>query len=632
MFIASVIPIIPRAPADGLSYYSTKEILPGSTVRISVGNKKALGLVVDVTTARQEKTQIRKAGFSLKKIESVVQKEPFDPSLMKAAQVVATHHARSVGSVLHAIIPENVLAETLSVSRVRLKKTEVIPDIKMLVTTLTERIVRYKSLVREALAKETSVIIVCPTQTDTERLAAHVGRGIEDRLFVFTGHLTPKKLKERWLSALSNKTPIVVVTTGPYASLPRHDIGVFIIEHESSPHYKQKETPYLDARTVVEHIARYRGCDLILGDSFPRIETLNQYFSHAISDVTRPALRQEYSASVNVVDMRTDSKSKDTDRASLFSDEAIAAIHHALQEKQKVFLFCVRKGFAPFTVCRDCGSVYTCSRCDAPMTLYEPRGQQEHRVFRCGRCGKTEDAQTVCATCHSWRLESYGVGIEHVERELQTLFPEALTFSVSRDATPTPARASGVFDAWAKTTSGILLGTEMALPYLFEQQLNLAVIVSLDTLTFLPDFRMGERVFHIVSELAIQTRSRVIVQTRTPDYAPLEYAKTGDGLGMYRYEETVRKEFGYPPFRIFIKVTRRGKKDVVVNDLTELQKVLSGYTTMLYPAFVSRIKNTHVAHLLISLAPSAWPDENVATILKALPPQYVINIDPESLL
>lgn len=266
------------------------------------------------------------------------------------------------------------------------------------------------------------------------------------------------------------------------------------------------------------------------------------------------------------------------------------------------------------------------------MTLYEPQRDVRFRTFRCGRCGKTEDAQTVCATCRSWRLESYGVGIEHVARELQTLFPEALSFTVSRDATPTPPSARRVLDEWEKTTSGVLLGTEMSIPFLTDRQFDLVVVVSLDTLTFLPDFRMGERIFHIVSELGNLAQQRVIIQTRTPDYSALAYAKTGDGIGMYRYEEGVRKEFGYPPFRTFIKITRRGKKESVVEDLTRLQQMLSGYATTLYPAFVSRIKNTHVAHLLVSMPTSSWPDEKVASILQGLPPQYIVNVDPENLL
>ncbi len=632
MYIASVVPIMPRAPAEGLSYYSTKTVSPGNVVRISVGNRKVLGLVVDVSVARHEKAQIRKAGFSLKKVESIVHTESFDPPLLRAVKTLSTHYARPVGSILHAVIPDSVLPLSLSASYKNNRQTEVVPDIKIAVVPYQERVSRYKSLTREAFAREQSVLFVCPTQTEADQLSEHISKGIGDRVFIFTGKLSEKKTKERWEQALSHRTPVAILTTGTYASLPRRDIGLYVVEHESSPYYKQKDAPYLDTRLVVEHIARQRGCDIVLGDSYPRIETLHRYFNHEISDVARPTLRQEYRAPVHIADMRTDPNAEKNSKASLFSNETIAALQYALNEKQKTFLFCVRRGYAPFTICRDCGHVYTCSRCDAPMTLFEQKNDRTLRVFRCGRCGKTEDAQTVCATCRSWRLESYGVGIEHVARELQMLFPEALQFTVSRDATSTPAAARRVLDTWEKTSSGVLLGTEMALPFLSDRDFGTAVVVSLDTLTYLPDFRMGERVFHIVSDLGLRAKYRVIVQTRTPEYAPLEYAKIGDGIGMYRYEETVRKEYAYPPFHLFVKVTRRGKKETVVEDLTALQKVLSEYHTTLYPAFVSRVKNTHVAHLLISIPASAWPDEKITDVLRALPPQYIVNVDPESLL
>ncbi len=632
MYIISVIPVMKRAPQEGLSYYSAKEIPMGSVVRVSVGKRKVHGLVVDVAHVKQEKTQIRKAGFALKKIEGVVQRKPFDPPLLNALQSLAEHYARTIGTMLHAVLPEALLVESLSSGQpVAQRKTDVIPDIKIATASYEDRIGRYKSLTRESFAREQSVVCICPTQTETETLAEHIGKGIEDRLFVFHSRLTSKKIKERWKAALNAPHPVVIVGTGICATIPRHDIGLYVLEHESSPHFKQKETPYVDTRVVVEYIARARGCDLILGDAYPRIETLHRYFTHAISDIARPTMRQEYRATVDIVDMRAQKRDHDTPM-SLFSDTAINAIQEARAQKRRTVLFCVRKGFAPFTVCRDCGQVYTCGRCDAPMTLYNPSGDAQHRTFRCNRCGKVEDAQTLCATCRSWRLESYGVGIEHVAQQVRAQFPDALSFVVSRDATPTPASAQRALDAWEKTTSGILLGTEMMLPLLTGRNFDAIIIVSLDTLTFLPDFRMGERVFHIVSHCAQLAQKHVIVQTRTPEYAALTFAKTGDGLGMYRYEESVRKEYEYPPFSVFIKITRRGKKETVVADLTELQKLFPEYRATLYPAFVSRVHNMHMAHLLLSIPSSQWPDQKVSRILRALPPQYIITVEPESLL
>jgi primosomal protein N' (replication factor Y) len=632
MYLTTVIPIAPRAPHEGLTYYSSKELVPGSVVRITVGNKKMLGLVVDVSAASKEKARIRKASFLLKKIDGIVRPEPFDPDLMRAMYSIAKHYARPIGSIVNALIPESIREFAFSsLNFLPHIESGIIPDVRIAAASYEERISRYKSLTREAFAKNKSVVFICPTKIEVERLAEHIGKGIPDRVFVLTGGLSSKKILERWTQASLNPYPVVIITTGTFISIYRKDIGLFVVEHESSPHYKHKESPYLDTRTVTEFIARQRDCDLVLGDVYPRIETLHRYFTHAISDVSRPTMRQEYSATVSVIDMRTRSNNEEN-KIGLFSHEALRAITESLNSKRRTFLFCVRKGYAPFTICRDCGHVYTCVRCDVPMTLYETKDTEQSRIFRCRRCGKTENANTVCSYCRSWRFESYGVGIENVSREVQRLFPNAITFSISRDLTTTPTIAKKVIATWEKTSSGILLGTELALPLLAPRSYGLGVIVSLDTLTFLPDFRMSERVFSIISNLASHAEHSVIVQTRNPDYAAISYAQTGDGIGMYRYEENVRREFGYPPFRIFIKITRRGTKNSVISDLTDLQHKLSGYTTTLYPAFVSKVKNLYIAHLLISIAPSAWPDEQVTSMLRSLPPQYLVSVDPETLL
>ncbi|MCR4274430.1 MAG: hypothetical protein NUW02_00040 [Candidatus Campbellbacteria bacterium] len=634
MFIISVVPFTPKPVLAPLSYYFHKELSSGTLVTIPFGTQKILGLVIESKSAHGEKASIRRAGFSMKKICSVESETAFSKAYIETCNDIAVHHATSRGIVFSALVSTSLvraLRETQRTDTALTTHAE-IPEVKILEDGDEARISRYKALTRESFAHALSVCIVCPTIAEAQRLGQHLIKGIEGRCFVLTGRLTPKKTYETLKSILEAQHSVLVITTPALAFFPRHDMGLYVVEHESSLNYKQRERPFLDYRFCIESFAKHQKCDAILGDSFLRIETLYRYYQHTVSEVARPSLRQEGSNVIQIIDMRTEPSAENAPPLPLFSKESRLAIAEALQEKHRLFIFCVRKGFAPFTVCRDCGHILSCDSCDAPMVLYGLKDVLESRSFKCNRCGKSKNAQTVCPVCSSWRLETYGVGIERIAHFLNTEHPTALTFIVSRDATTTPQSAQKIVDAWEKTSSGILLGTEMALPHIRPKSAHVAIVASLDTLTFLPDFHMGERVFHLVTTLASLVSQRLFIQTRTPDYASLVYAKAGDGMGMYRYEEASRKKFGYPPFTLFIKISRHGQKETVLQELNALKEQFSEYSPVVYPAFISKIRNSFFAHLLLTLPRHAWPDIKLVHILRALPPQYTVNVDPDSLL
>lgn len=634
MFIISVVPFTSKSVLAPLSYYFQRELSSGTLVTIPFGAQRIVGLVIESKSAHLEKASIRRADFSMKKIVSVESETAFSKEYIEACTDIARHHATTLGTVLSTLVSHplvRALRETNRNTTTLITHAEA-PEVKIFEDTDDSRISRYKALTRESFAHALSVCIVCPTIAEAERLGQHLIKGIEGRCFVLTGRLTPKKIFETYTSILEAQHSILVITTPSLAFFPRHDMGLYVVEHESSLNYKQRERPYLDYRFCIESFARHQKCDAILGDSFLRIETLYRYYQHTLSEVARPSLRQESANVIHIVDMRTQRSGESAPPLPLFSKESRLAIAGALEEKRRLFIFCVRKGFAPFTVCRDCGHILSCDACDAPMVLYGLKDVQESRSFKCNRCGKSKNAQTVCPVCSSWRLEAYGVGIERILDFLKTHHPTALTFVVSRDTTTTPQSAQKVVDAWEKTSSGILLGTEMSLPHIRQKSAHSGIVASLDTLTFLPDFHMGERVFHLVTTLASLVSQRLYIQTRTPEYASLVYAKAGDGMGMYRYEEASRKKFGYPPFTMFIKISRHGDKETVLKELNALKERFAEYSPVVYPAFISRIRNSFFAHLLLTLPRESWPNTKLVTALQALPPQYAVNVDPDSLL
>ena len=100
----------------------------------------------------------------------------------------------------------------------------------------------------------------------------------------------------------------------------------------------------------------------------------------------------------------------------------------------------------------------------------------------------------------------------------------------------------------------------------------------------------------------------------------------------YIKESELRKVLGYPPFTLYIKVTRMGKLENIEQDLEELKTKLTGYPTVVFPGYIDRVRGMSIMHLIIKLRPDQWVSDDLLAILRSLPPSFTIRVDPDTLL
>ncbi|MDE1875096.1 MAG: hypothetical protein KGH68_03460, partial [Patescibacteria group bacterium] len=460
-------------------------------------------------------------------------------------------------------------------------------------------------------------------------------KGIERYTYTFHSGLSKAEIAKRWKAALEDEHPIVIVATGAFLSLPRADIGLIIVEHESARGYKIQSRPFLDYRFVAERYAREIGADLIFGDSCLRVETLwreeHGIGNDQLAEYAPLAMRSLSTARDALVDMRTYRDFR------IVSDDLYALIKKARAENGNIFIFAGRKGLAPQTVCSDCESVLTCERCSAPLVLHEKKGRPEaERFFLCNRCGFKADAFTKCRTCGSWRLKPLGIGSERIEEELMKALPgygvaDATIARLDRASAPTPKRAADIIERWYSSPGSILIGTELALAYL-DRPVDACAVGTLDALFSIPDFRINERIFSIILKLRSVASKDFLLQTRNPEAPVLSQGVKGNIIDFYREEIESRERFAFPPFSTFIKISCAGKKDDVLKAMDSLAVSLAGWQVDVFPAFIATIKNEYVMHALIKLPRKEWPNAELIDRLRGLSPAYAVNVDPESIL
>jgi primosomal protein N' (replication factor Y) len=231
-----------------------------------------------------------------------------------------------------------------------------------------------------------------------------------------------------------------------------------------------------------------------------------------------------------------------------------------------------------------------------------------------------------------------GFGIERVMEEINKNFPDINIFKMDGETIKTVKQGKETKENFLSTSGSILIGTEMIFSYFngFSEPIERIAVVSLDSLFALPDFKINEKIFHILLELRSMAKKVFLIQSRLIESTTIfDNILRGNLSGFYKEEIENRKNFDYPPFKTLIKITKTGKENIKVKrDIDKLAKELDQWKPTVYPAFTPKIKNIYSWHILLKLEPGSWPEreKELYQKLSLLQSVFKIDIEPESLL
>ena len=642
MFVVSVMPIARGAFKDRLSFFSKKALEPGMIVDITVRNQKAVGLVLSSTDAREEKSSLRAKEFALKKLEPKNPRRIFLPATIEALQSVAAYHAVPDGVVLAHFTPTAIFSESADVARAAntAPASALAADRVALQAEYEERIATYRNTTRETFAKGESVVVVAPTIPEADRLYNELSRGIEAQTLLLTSQLTKKQAVTAWNRATEDPEPLLIIMTHSFLTLPRENVTTLFIERESARGYLAREAPHLDTRIAVEAIAGKRGARIVYADFPLRVETHARLKAHDMEEFGRlqRTVRSGFSGQkdrARIIDSRTkEDLTAPTDGAlkkrkfSPLTEPVAGLIRTETERGSRLFVYAARRGVAPLTVCNDCGTPVTDPSTGAPMTLHKTKNGN---VFLSFRSGAILPGNTACRTCGGWNLVSLGIGVERVADEVRKLVPKTPLFMLTTESATTHAQAKKIAKQFFATPGAIMIGTDRALPYLYEP-VEYSVIASLDSLLSSSIWRAHTNALHTLFYLQGRTTETVYVQTRLPDAAPVRAFASGNPTDFIDQELEDRKMYGYPPFATFIGLTWSGTENAVQKTAVAVAETLKGWEIVgpLPPRAVS--KNRFLGRAVIRLEPGSWPDERLSNALKSLAPQVAVTVDPDEIV
>lgn len=423
----------------------------------------------------------------------------------------------------------------------------------------------YLQAISHALEQGMGAIVLVPeialTPQTVDRFRARFADEPE-RVAVLHSSLSDGERYDEWHRIRSGEAQIVI---GARSALfaPVENLGLIVVDEEHEPTYKQDETPRYSARDAAVMRGHMENCAVVLGSATPALESYCNAKSGKYIGIDMPArVDDRKMPEIRVVDMRLEAQRDG--KHGLFSKELVYEIRARLARAEQTMIFLNRRGFSASLICPDCGYVAECEHCSVSKTYHKAR-----RRLVCHICGDEEPLPSTCPDCGSNEFNYSGAGTEKIEEVMAKLFPKA---KIARMDSDTMRRKNAHRDVLAKFRLGkidILIGTQMIAKGLDFPNVTLVGVVNPDHALHMADFRAGERVFQLLTQVSGragrgQVEGEVLVQTYTPHHPAIQFARNMDFDGFCDQEMAFRKELRYPPYAHLSCITLRGKHEAAV--------------------------------------------------------------------
>jgi primosomal protein N' (replication factor Y) len=477
------------------------------------------------------------------------------------------------------------------------------------------------------------IVLVPEIVLTTQAIERFAGR-FPGRVAIIHGDLFMGERFDEWQRIRAGQVDVVIGSRSALFS-PLPDLGLIILDEEHEPAYKQSEMkPTYHAREAAIALGRMLRIPVVMGSATPSVESFYRAEQQDYSLIELPGRIGAALPPVEVIDLRSELHAGNT---SIISRRLQSELERVLHMKQQAILFLNRRGAASCVLCRDCGFVVMCDRCDVPMTYHSTE-----RILLCHYCNRQSKLLHACPQCQSAGIRYFGLGTEKVMETIQRSFPNARLLRWDRDTATDHRVHRQLLDRFANREADIMVGTQMIAKGLDLPGVTLVGVVSADIALNLPDFAASERAFTLLTQVAGRAgrgeeAGTVIIQTFNPQHFCIDAASRHDYHEFYAAEIDARRRYGYPPFRRFVKFTyshenrRRSQNEALLlrERLDEWIERLGLVDTDVVgpaPALMERVRNKYRWQMIVR-GPDLHP---LLRVVDA--PGWQVDIDPVSTL
>ncbi len=403
----------------------------------------------------------------------------------------------------------------------------------------------YFEPVAEALRMGRQVLVLLPEIALTENFLHRFEERFGAAPILWHSSLKSTE-RRRAYRAVCEGSAQVVVGARSALYLPFAKLGLIVVDEAHETSFKQEDGVRYNARDVAVMRGHFEKVPVILASATPALESLQMAESGIYEKVDLPSrFGGAELPAIELIDL-TEEKPP---QGMWLAQRLVDGIEERLERGEQSLLFLNRRGYAPLTLCRNCGFRYQCPNCSAWLV--------EHRFTRrlaCHHCGHEAPAPQACTECGEPDcLVACGPGVERIADEVAERLPQARVFVATSDTLNSPGRAAEFIAAVEAREIDVIVGTQLVTKGFHFPELTLVGVVDADLGLEGGDLRAGERTYQQVAQVAGRAGrgskpGEVLIQTRHPEAPVIAALAAGDRDAFYSAETEMRREAGAPPF------------------------------------------------------------------------------------
>lgn len=375
--------------------------------------------------------------------------------------------------------------------------------------------------------------------------------------------------EERWRELDRIRSGQAYVLIGPRSAVfgPFANLKLIIVDEEHDSSYKQHSGLLYNGRDIAVLRAKLEGATILLGSATPSLES----YEHALAGKYHLLQLPERVSGlplpeVHIVEAKppqtfgqvltkTNLSMHADQLCSIPIDELILEeLRKNISLKQQSIVIVNRRGFAYYLFSLKYKKALPCPSCSISLTLHK-----RSTMLHCHYCDYRTSTAKVVDDHPDDTFVAVGYGSEKLEQMLKANIPEARIVRLDSDTVAKKDVLTETLQKFRAAEIDILVGTQILAKGHDFPNVTLMVILDVDQLLDLPDFRATERTFQLIVQAAgragrADLPGRVYIQCSRGADPTIQSALKQDFLGFAERELSLRKACRYPPFARMVHV------------------------------------------------------------------------------
>jgi primosomal protein N' (replication factor Y) len=417
----------------------------------------------------------------------------------------------------------------------------------------------YMRYFEEMMQEKKRSIFLMPEISLTPQMSQRLHKHFGDAVVMWHSKLTPKQKKEALAKIYDGRAQIIA---GPRSALflPIKELGLIVVDEEHDDSYKSSSRPRYNARDIAIYMGKLYDIPVVLGSATPSLSTYVK-FPHTRVRGGHFSSKKEFAYE------RSSEK---------LSSVILANLKEVLDAKEQAIIFLPTRANFKYLLCADCGYTYKCVFCSVGMSIH-----QKTHSLNCHYCNFTQAIPQKCSECNSPNLISTRLGTAEVVKEIKREFSEAEIEQFDRDVITTSNKLKKALKRFNDKEIDILVGTQMISKGHDYHGVSLAVILGLDNMLNMSDYRAREKALSTLIQVAGRSgrkeSAKVLVQSFNEDFFSAYVGKYEDFL---EDEKEYRKEL-YPPYKKLCRILFSHKNGIKAADaMNEMLSCLRNFSNI----------------------------------------------------